>query len=212
MADSSTDTPYAGSHLFEFLTRDELALCLCIVMATKAAESYLSYPIYRYASPGQDGPTDDWTELVLRACRYLALECGLLFTGIHCRSTGSVTAERPIEPGNALYVAMFRLGNMPDFDVLLPQAIRWAQERVPTLDVAPMRELQANIEETLSTLLANARPEDLEARARVMREAVELVRGEGRLEQALGQERQQQEGMSEELVRALRDGRGGYVH
>jgi hypothetical protein len=163
-------------HLFEFLTRDELILALCVVMATKADESYGCYPINRYPTPGKEGGTSDWTELVLRAVRYLNFEHGMLYQGVVPHRDGRLTAERPIAPGNALFVLKFKMGSMPDFDILIPQALTFAGIRCPSLQLEPMRSLLADIEAEIASIAASLTPEDVAVLTNQRQQAVAAAR------------------------------------
>jgi hypothetical protein len=176
------------THLFEFLTREELILCLCVAMVTKAEETAGSYPLAQYATPGDEGMTSDWTELVLRAVRFLAFDHGMRFRGIVAHSSGSVTAERAVEPSNYLFVALFKAGGFPDFDILLPQVIhRIAPERVPSLPLEPLRALLADIEASIEALTRTMDTDALQAlaalRVSMMQQTyAALGEGEGLLE------------------------------
>lgn len=170
------DLPPAPPHLWNFVTHDELVLCFAVVMASKAEESYRVYPIHDYRTPGTESATDDWTELTLRAMRFLELAHGMKFEGISCKSDGRVTAERPICPGNSLYVALFRAGGFPDMDILLPRAITIAQRRAPSLDTEPMRAISSMIEEEISYRLANTPPDQLQMIAELRAAAMSAAR------------------------------------
>lgn len=176
-------------HLFQFLDHSELKLALCIVFATKAEETQGAYSTDRYASPGEEGPTADWTELVLRTIRYLSFEHGMQFRGVTPHRDGRITAERPICPRNNLYVWMFKAGGFPDFDILLPQAVRYAQERVPSLNVEPLRSLAADIEAEIALRQKALGPSALAVMAEKIREeralaleAIAALEGETGLE------------------------------
>jgi hypothetical protein len=176
------DRPYVRDgesrppHVYEFFTHDELKLCLCVAFAAKAQESYGVYPIDQYATPGEEHESNEWTELVLRAARYLAFEHGLLYAGVHCHRDGRVTAEKPVAPGNYLYVALIKAGGFPDFDVLLPQVISWAAENAPSLPLEPLRSLLHDIEAEISAGLLAADPGVMRQIAELRREAVAVVR------------------------------------
>src|SRR5262245_34932474 len=110
--------PRQPPHVFEFLTHNELRLALSLVMASKADETRSAYNLSRYATPSLEGGTDDWTELVLRAIRYLSFEHGFKFRGIVAHRDGRVGAERPICRDNERYVLLFKSGGFPDFTVI----------------------------------------------------------------------------------------------
>lgn len=171
-----------AQHVFEFFTHDELKLLLAVVFTSKAEETRGAYNLIRYATPGNGGATDDWTELVLRAARYLSFEHGVAWSGVNCRPNGSVTAERPLEPRNYLYVAVMKAGGMSDMDVILPKAIEYAQVHVPSLPLEPMRTAAAELEAEFADRLLQVDPETMEAVTALREFAMERARAglEGR--------------------------------
>lgn len=166
----------ARQHLFEFLTHDELRLVLCVVMAATSDESLDCYPLTRHATPGAPSRTLDWSELSLRAIRHLALDHGYRFTALTPHAGGSVTAASPIEPRNYLYVTLLKAGGFPDFDVLLPRALEWAREHVPSLPLEPLRSLLADITAELSRRERLADPMVMAKVAKLRRDAIEAAR------------------------------------
>lgn len=171
-----SEQPEMPPHVFNFLTHDELTLCFAAGLVSKAEETEESYRISAYATPGNEGPTHDWTEITLRAIRFLSFEHGMKFVGINAHRDGRITAERPITPGNSIYVALMKSGGMPPWDLLLPRAVRIARLRVPSLDVEPMRAVAAMIEEEIESRIRNTPDEHLQAISALRREAVEYTR------------------------------------
>lgn len=168
------DEPEPTPHVFNFLTHEELILCFCVGIVYKVAETQGYYPLTRYSTStheDHDSNTDDWTEITIRAIRYLAFEHGMQYVGIVPHKSGAITAERPITPGNSIYVALFRAGGMPDFDILLPRAVRIAGLRVPSLDVEPMRALASMIEEEIAKAMTQVPEEQLAAIVELRRAA-----------------------------------------
>lgn len=146
MADDTIPRP---PHLWEYLSREELILVFCVTMVAQSDVTADAYPINEYPTPGEEGPTNDWTELTKRAIRYLSFEHGSLWQGIQVHRDGSITGERPIAEIHAIYIAQFKTGGFPNFDILIPQALDIASVRVPTLYLEPMRSLLAEIQEEL---------------------------------------------------------------
>lgn len=167
-----------AQHLFEFFTHDELKLLLAVVFTSKAQETHNAYNLTRYATPTPEtkGPTDDWTELVLRAARYLSFEHGVAWSGVNCRPNGSVTADRVVEPRNYLYVAVMKAGGMPDIDVILPKAIEYARHHVPSLPLEPMRTALAELEAEFADRLSQVDPATMEAVTALREWAMEQAR------------------------------------
>jgi hypothetical protein len=160
-------------HLFHFLSRDELRLALCVAMAAKSASSYQCYPLIEHRTPGYEEATDDWSELVRRAVRYLHFEHGLKLEALRPRRDGRILSTGPIEPGNERYVNVFRSGGFPDFRVLVPKACRFAQLTVPTLDREPLRHLKAEIEAEIERGVRETPAEELAEVAAINRAAFE---------------------------------------
>lgn len=164
-------------HLFHSLTHDELRLCLCVAMAAKSSSSYACYPLAEHRTPGAgyDDNTvcNDWAELVRRAIRYLHFEHGLEFDAIRPKRDGRIVSTGPITPGNERYVMLFRAGGFPDFTVLVPRALKFAQLRTPSLDREPMRNLAAEIDAEVTRGIMTGDHDELEALAAMQQAAVE---------------------------------------
>lgn len=161
-------------HLFCFLTRDELRLCLCVAMAAKNASSYQCYPLFEHKNPGYEDATDDWAELVRRAARYLHFEHGLKFESLIFKRDGRILSGRgPIEMGNERYVLLFKAGQFPDFTVIVPKALRFAQLKVPSLDREPIRNVKDEIEKVVAHGILNAEENGIAELAAVQKVAIE---------------------------------------
>ena len=158
-------------HLFEFLTHDEFSLAFCVAF-TNYADGYVgSYPIDRYETPGREGSTDDWLERIKRSIRFLAFECGVKFKAINPHRDGRIAAEAPVEPRNRLYVLLFLSGGFPPVDIMLPNAVRIAQELAPGLNVEPMRAVAADVEDEIERGTRTMPFRDAQKAAAIMRHA-----------------------------------------
>lgn len=165
-------------HLFHFLTHDELRLCLCVAMAAKSSSSHRCYPLVEHRTPGYGDASDadvcnDWAELVRRAVRYLHFEHGLEFDAIRPKRDGRIVSTGPITPGNERYVLLFRSGGFPDFTVLVPRALRWAQLHVASLDREPLRNLAAEINAEVERGLRTIDHDELAQLAAIQQAAIE---------------------------------------
>jgi len=165
-------------HLFCFLTREEWKLCYAAAFIEHQGQSDYggALGLDRYATPGLEGRTDDWSEEFRRAIRWLAMEHGFEFQTLRVGENGSITG-RPTEPdgwsddvpraplwGNALFVFMLAQGQLPNPLDAIRHAISWCV-RYPTLPLDTFRAVEADIMESL----ADVSPIDPEIQATLER-------------------------------------------
>lgn len=136
-------------HIFECLTRPEWKLCYTLVSLLHFEGYKDSYPIDDYATPGLEGETSNVEELFRRAARFLALEVGMEFEGLHSFEASGSFKGLPIERRNLVYLEPIRVGHVPsDLVHSARVAVAVANEKAPGLDTRPIEEFlyeQANI-------------------------------------------------------------------
>lgn len=133
-------------HPFQCLSQDEWRLYFSIAFLESTDLFAGSYDLARFASPGCEGPTDDYIELLWRVCRFLWQEHGEQLGSLEVGPGGSITTAGPVEPGNICYVAQLRGGGLPDLSLAFRSALWLAEERLPGLDTEPLRAGLAQIE------------------------------------------------------------------
>lgn len=163
-------------HLWEFLTREELQCCYAITFCTVSTEYRGCYPIGQYCSD-----TSDWTDLTRGAIRFLALDCGYLFSGLTVDLDQTIHGERALEPGNMISVMQGRAGKLPISPLAaIKNTLQWVEGRIPGLDLEPMRGVLADIVESLRVVREEVGEEVLREEARERVKAVRTFREDGR--------------------------------
>lgn len=145
-------------HPFTFLLQEEFKLCFSVAFLETTDSFSGSYEIHRYASPGERGPTSDWLELFYRAIRFLALEKGYEFSSLDVARDGRITSAGPVEPGNVMYVTMFREGGLPNLPLAFETAIRLAEDEIPSLDTEPLKAALAQVRRDLKRVKVQGDP------------------------------------------------------
>jgi len=164
----------ADFHPFECLSRREWKLYFSIAFIESTDALAGAFGLAPFASPGYEGRTDDYVELLYRVARFLHHEHGYDLGSLAVGPGGSITSAGPVEPGNAMYVAMLRQGGLPDLPLLFREAIAFAEENIPSLPTEPFRAALAQTERdraTAARLLAE-QPEAMEARRRLREQAL----------------------------------------
>jgi hypothetical protein len=162
----------APPHLFECLSRTELKACLAVAFVAKAAD-YKSYGIDRYATPGTEGPTDSWIELLKRTIRLLALEHEVQFQGVEAKRDGRMLCS-VVEPRNRLYIKHMESGGMPHIGDALRTAIEMSQGW-QGFDAEPLRSALADVEANLDELRADVDTDKLAAVLKLRQRALAEV-------------------------------------
>ncbi len=149
-----------------------------------------AYDLAPFATPGEEGPSTDWIELLYRVARYLHHEHGYRLGSLDVGQGGSITTAGEIEPGNAAYVIMLGQGQLPDLELAFAGALALAEADVPSLPTEPLRAALAQVRRdkaalaSLRTERGGARQEAIEREREALRDealkAVGVVRlGQG---------------------------------
>jgi hypothetical protein len=161
-------------HPFCCVTRREwkLAYAISFIESTDALAG--AFGLAPFASPGYEGRTDDYVELLYRVARFLHHEHGYDLGSLVVGQGGSIASAGPVEPGNAMYVAMLRQGSLPDLPLLFREAIAFAEENIPSLPTEPFRAALAQTERdrAVAARLLAEQPEAMDARRRLRQEAL----------------------------------------
>lgn len=161
-------------HPFECLTRREwkLAHAISFIESTDALAG--AFDLAPFATPGYEGWTDDYVELLYRVARFLHHEHGYDLGSLVVGPGGSITSAGPVESGNAAYVALLRQGSLPDLPLLFREAIAFAEQNIPSLPTEPFRAAlaQTDRDRALAARLLAEQPEAMEARRRLREQAL----------------------------------------
>jgi len=160
----------ANFHPFQCLLQDEWRLYFALAFLESTDLFAGSYDLGRFASPGCEGPTDDYIELLWRVCRFLAQEHGVLLGSLEVGPDGSITTAGPVCEGNAAYVTMLRQGGLPDLPLAFSAAIALAEERIPGLPTEPLCAALAQVERDLAVSRRLRAEAEGDAGERAMRE------------------------------------------
>lgn len=133
-------------HPFQCLLQDEWRLFFSLAFLESTDLFSGSYDLARYASPDCEGPTDDYIELLWRACRFLHHEHGVQLGSLEVGPGGSITSAGPVCEGNIAYVTQLRGGGLPDLPLAFEAAIHLAEERIPGLSTEPLRAALAQVQ------------------------------------------------------------------
>lgn len=148
-----------GPHLFQCLSKEEFHVVFAVAFLEANDLFDGSYPISAHASEDHPGETLNWIELFKRAIRYLNRECGMGFSGIDVYPDGELAVEM-VEPRNWLYVTMMGdLGMLPNPEKAIELAIELQPHRMPGLNVQPMREALAVIEQHKRSIREQINPD-----------------------------------------------------
>jgi hypothetical protein len=161
--------PKITPHLFEFLSFEEWKLCFSIAFLEASDLFEASYEIHRYPTPGQEGPTNDFTELFKRAIRFLSFEHGFRFDALEVHRDGRLTSSGPICPGNAAFFVLLKDKGLPNLPLAFSVAIELAQERATSLPLEPLREAKLQVDQDRAGALSRADPRAERERARMRR-------------------------------------------
>lgn len=164
-------------HPFCCLSKDEFRLAFSIAFLEATDLFSGSYDLARFASPGCEGPTDDYIELLWRTCRFLWQEHGVQLGSLEVGPGGSITTAGPVCEGNINYVTQLRGGGLPDLRLAFRTALWLAEERLPGLDAEPLRAALAQIERDRA-LVQRLRDEAASDRGEKIQRDVERLRDE----------------------------------
>lgn len=161
-------------HPFEAITRREFKLSFAVSFIESTNALAGAFDLAPFATPGYEGRTDDYVELLYRAARFLWHEHGYRLGSLDVGPGGSITSAGPVEPGNAAYVALLRQGGLPELPLLFREAIAFAEEHIPSLPTEPFRAALAQTERdrALAQRLLAEQPEATEARRRLREQAL----------------------------------------
>jgi len=159
-------------HPFQAVSQVEWRLYFSMAFLESSDAFGGSYDLAPFATPGTEGPTNDYVELLYRVTRYLWHNHGYRLGSLDVGPGGSITTAGPICDGNAAYVVMLRQGQLPDLSLCFRAAIALAEEEIPGLSTEPSRAALAQVER------------DRQAMARRRAEAPEVGRERERLRDA----------------------------
>jgi hypothetical protein len=138
-------------HPFQFFTQNEWKLAFTIAFLESTDHFAGGYPIGRYHTPGEPGPTGDYIELFKRVVRYLNKEHGYEWTSLDVGQGGSITSAGIVCEGNISYALMLMGGDLPNLPLAFRTAIRFAEEHIDSLDLEPIRQALVQVERDLVT-------------------------------------------------------------
>lgn len=102
------------AYLICSLTREEFHCAFALAWMSLQPEFRDYVPIDQWPTPGCEGETHNWQELLLRAVRRFALEDRYEFEGLQPLADGRLFLRPPpIEPGNMAYVNQIVAGTLP---------------------------------------------------------------------------------------------------
>lgn len=170
--------PTHEPHFWEFLTQSELQATFALSFVSTSSEYTSIYPLLRYV---QGGANDDWVELTRAAARYLALEHGYLFSGVRVDLNSTLHLERVVEPRNIISVMQGKSGKMPINPLAaLRNTIEWVRDRIPSLDVEPLKSAINDIQESVKIMRENIGDEELQQEAEVRVRALRALHEDGK--------------------------------
>lgn len=170
-------------HPWVYLSHSEWKLCYSIAFLASSTEyGESAYPLDRFTSEPFTSVLSDWGKLIDCAIRYVALDLGLLFSGLSVHPGGDITLEHVIAPGNSMHVMLAAAGKLPGNPrAAIQTALQFYEKGIlPTLNPEPMRSALVEIEESLRAVREATPRENLEMEADLQQRAREEFWNEGR--------------------------------
>lgn len=170
-------------HPWVYLSHSEWKLCYAISFLASSTEyGESAYPLDRFTSEPFTSVLSDWGKLIDCAIRYVALDLGLLFSGLSVHPAGDIILEQVVAPGNSMHVMLAAAGKLPGNPRAAIQAALQFYEKgiLPTLNPEPMRSALVEIEESLQAVREATPRENLEMEAELRTQARAEFWNEGR--------------------------------